>query len=48
MTVLTEENLDEIGARVEHLPCKSLTQLDQKAQVSTTAVHKLNITSTAI
>jgi hypothetical protein len=31
--VLTEEKLDEIGAGLEHLPCKSFTQLAQQAQV---------------
>jgi hypothetical protein len=32
--VLTEQNIDEIGARLKHLPNKSLTQLPQQAQVS--------------
>jgi hypothetical protein len=32
--MLTEETLDEIGARLEHSPRKSLARLDQQAQVS--------------
>jgi hypothetical protein len=32
--VLTEETLDEIGARLEHSPRKSLARLAQQAQVS--------------
>jgi hypothetical protein len=31
--VLTEETLDETGARLEHSPRKSLAQLAQQAQV---------------
>jgi hypothetical protein len=34
--VLTEETLDEIGARLEHSPRKSLARLSQQAQVSKT------------
>jgi hypothetical protein len=45
--VLTEEILDEIGARLEHLPHRSLTRLAQQAQVSTRGawrtIRELNI-----
>jgi hypothetical protein len=34
--VLTEEMLDETGARLEHSPRKFMTRLTQQAQVSTT------------
>jgi hypothetical protein len=32
--VLTEETFDEIGARLEHLPCKFLARLAQQAQAT--------------
>jgi hypothetical protein len=35
-TLLTEEKLGKIGDKLEHLSCKSLTQLAQQALVSTT------------
>jgi hypothetical protein len=38
--VLTEEMLDEIGARLEHSPCKSLAQLAQQVQVSKTTAWR--------
>jgi DNA-binding MurR/RpiR family transcriptional regulator len=38
--VLTEEMLDEIGARLEHLPCTSLARLAQQAQVSKTTAWR--------
>jgi hypothetical protein len=38
--VLTEETLDEIGARLEHSPCKSLARLAQQAQVSKTTAWR--------
>jgi transposase len=38
--VLTDETLDEIGARLEHSPRKSLTRLAQQAQVSKTTVWR--------
>jgi hypothetical protein len=38
--VLTEETPDEIGARLEHLPCKSLAWLAQQAQVSKTTAWR--------
>lgn len=34
--MLIEEKLDEIGTRLEHLTFKSLIQLVQEAQISTT------------
>jgi hypothetical protein len=36
--VLTKEKLDETGVRSEYSPCRSLTWLAQKAQVSTTVL----------
>jgi hypothetical protein len=36
-----EEKLDEIGARLEHLSLKSLIQLVQEAQVSTTTAWRV-------
>jgi hypothetical protein len=38
--VLTEETLDETGARLEHSPRKSLAQLAQQAQVSKTTAWR--------
>jgi hypothetical protein len=38
--VLTEETLDEIGARFEHSPRKSLARLAQQAQVSKTTAWR--------
>jgi hypothetical protein len=38
--VLTEETLDEIGARLEHSPHKSLAQFAQQAQVSKTTAWR--------
>jgi hypothetical protein len=38
--VLTEETLDEIGARLEHSPRKSLARLAQQAQVSKTTAWR--------
>jgi hypothetical protein len=38
--VLTEETLDEIGARLEHSPRKSLTQLPQQGHVSKTTAWR--------
>jgi hypothetical protein len=38
--VLTEETLDEIGARLEHSPRKSLVRLAQQAQVSKTTAWR--------
>jgi hypothetical protein len=38
--VLTEETLDENGARLEHLPCKSLARLAKQAQVSKTTTWR--------
>jgi hypothetical protein len=38
--VLTEEMLDEIGARLEHWPRKSLARLVQQAQVSKTTAWR--------
>jgi hypothetical protein len=38
--VLTEETLNETGARLEHLPRKSLAQLAQQAQVSKTTAWR--------
>jgi inhibitor of nuclear factor kappa-B kinase subunit alpha len=38
--VLTEEVLDEIGARLEHSPPKSLARLAQEVKVSTTTAWK--------
>jgi hypothetical protein len=38
--VLTEETLDEIGARLEHSPLKSLARLAQQAQVSKTTAWR--------
>jgi nitrogen-specific signal transduction histidine kinase len=39
-TVLTEETLDETGARLEHSPRKSLARLAQQAQVSKTTAWR--------
>jgi hypothetical protein len=39
-TVLTEETLDETGARLKHSPRKSLARLAQKAQVSKTTAWR--------
>jgi hypothetical protein len=39
-SVLTKEKLNEIGGRLEHSPCKSMVQLSQQAQVSTTTAWK--------
>jgi hypothetical protein len=41
LPILIKENSDETGARLKHLPCKSLTQLAQQAQVSTKAARKV-------
>jgi hypothetical protein len=41
--VLTEETLDEIGARLEHSPRKSLARLAQQAQVSKTTAWRATI-----
>jgi hypothetical protein len=38
--VLTEETLDEIGARLQHSPLKSLARLNQQTQVLKTTVWK--------
>jgi hypothetical protein len=38
--VLTEETLDETGARLEHSPRKSLAQLAKQAQVSKTTAWR--------
>jgi hypothetical protein len=38
--VLTEQTFDEIGARLEHLPRKSLARLAQQAQVFKTATWR--------
>jgi hypothetical protein len=38
--VLTEETFDEIGARLEHSPRKSLARLAQQAQVSKTTAWR--------
>jgi hypothetical protein len=38
--VLTEKMLDEIEARLEHLPRKSLARLDQQAQVLKTTASR--------
>jgi hypothetical protein len=38
--VLTDETLDEIGARLEHSPRKSLARLAQQAQVSKTTAWR--------
>jgi hypothetical protein len=38
--VLTEEMLDETGARLEHSPCKFLARLAQQAQVSKTTAWR--------
>jgi hypothetical protein len=46
--VLTKETLDEIGAGLEHLPCKSLARLAQQAQVSKTTAWRAKLTSTAV
>jgi hypothetical protein len=41
--VLTMEKADETGARLEYVPCKSLTQLIQQAEVSMTTVWRVTI-----
>jgi hypothetical protein len=40
--VLSKEKLKETGARLEHSPCKSLTQFAQQAQISTTRAWSMN------
>jgi hypothetical protein len=42
--VLTEEKLDEISARLEHSPQKSLRHLAQETRVSN--CHKIPVTGT--
>ena len=38
--VLTEETLDEIGERLEHIPQKSLKRLSQETRVSVSSVQR--------
>jgi hypothetical protein len=49
-SVLTEETLDETGARLEHSPQKSLARLAQQVQVSKTTAWRATkkFTSTAV
>jgi hypothetical protein len=48
-TVLIDEKLDETGARSEHSPHKSLTQVSQQVKVSMkTAMRQLKVISSVV